>query len=68
MASARKPFDERSATRRLSDLINDLHIDEVRILARLLNDWQKRNQRRHKLCGIMCFKICGLIRDKRIGR
>ncbi len=47
MASARKPFDQRSATRRLSDLINNLPIDEVRILARLLNDWQKRNQRRH---------------------
>ena len=47
MASSLKPFDERSATRRMSELINNLSIDETRILARLLNDWQKKGQRRH---------------------
>ena len=47
MASSLKQFDERSATRRMSELINNLSIDETRILARLLNDWQKKDQRRH---------------------
>jgi len=47
MASSLKPFDERSATRRMSELIKNLSIDETRILARLLNDWQKKDQRRH---------------------
>ena len=47
MASSLKPFDERSARRRMSELINTLSIDETRILARLLNDWQKKDQRRH---------------------
>ena len=47
MASSLKPFDERSATRRMSEIINNLSIEEARILARLLNDWQKKNQRRH---------------------
>ena len=47
MASSLKSFDERSATRRMSELINNLSIDETRILARLLNDWQKKDQRRH---------------------
>ena len=47
MASALKPFDESAATRRMSALIENLSIDEVRILARLLNDWQNKNQRKH---------------------
>ena len=47
MASSLKSFDERSATRRMSELINNLSIDETRILARLLNDWQKKDQRKH---------------------
>ncbi len=47
MASSLKPFDERSVTRRMSELINNLSIDETRVLARLLNDWQNKNQRRH---------------------
>ena len=47
MASSLKPFDERSATRRMSELINNLSIDETRVLARLLNDWQNKDQRRH---------------------
>ena len=42
MASSFKPFDERSATRRMSELVNNLSIDETRILARLLKDWQKK--------------------------
>jgi hypothetical protein len=47
MASSLKPFDERSAIRRMSELINNLSIDERRILARLLNNWQNKDQRRH---------------------
>ena len=47
MASAINRIDNRSATQRLSELINNLTIDEVRILARLLNNWEKRDQRRH---------------------
>ena len=55
MASSLKPFDESSATRRMSELIDNLSIDEVRILARLLNDWQNKNQRKHPrtLCSII---------------
>ena len=47
MASSINRFDKRSATQRLSELINNLTIDEVRILTRLLNNWEKRDQRRH---------------------
>jgi hypothetical protein len=47
MASAPKPFDEHSATRRMSELIETLSIDETRILARLLSNWQNKDQRRH---------------------
>ena len=47
MASSLKPFDERATARRMSELINSLSIDETRVLARLLNDWQSKDQRRH---------------------
>ncbi len=47
MASSLKPFNETAAIQRLSQFINNLTIDEVRVLARLLNNWQKRDQRRH---------------------
>ena len=47
MASSLEPFDDSAATRRMSELIEKLSIDEVRILARLLNDWQNKNQRKH---------------------
>lgn len=47
MASSINRFDKRSANQRLSELIDNLTIDEIRILTRLLNNWEKRDQRRH---------------------
>jgi len=47
MTTSPNLFNEGSATERLSQFINNLSMDEVRILARMLNDWQKRDQRRH---------------------
>ena len=47
MATSLDPFNERSATQRLSQFINNLSMAEVRILARMVNDWQKRDQRRN---------------------
>ena len=47
MASSIKRFDERSTTRRLSELVDNLSIDEVRILSRLLENWGKKDQRKH---------------------
>jgi hypothetical protein len=47
MASSLKPFNEAAASQRLSQFINNLTIDEVRVLARLLSNWQKRDQRKH---------------------
>lgn len=47
MATSLNPSNERSATQRLSQFVKNLSMDEVRILARMVNDWQKRDQRRH---------------------
>ncbi|MGD8520518.1 MAG: PilZ domain-containing protein [Desulfobacterales bacterium] len=47
MASSMKRFDERSITRRLSELVDNLSIDEIRILSRLLENWEKKDQRKH---------------------
>ena len=47
MAFAPKPFNEAAANKRLSHFVDNLTIDEVRVLARLLSNWQKRDQRRH---------------------
>ena len=47
MSSSIKRFDERSTTRRLSELVDNLSIDEVRILSRLLENWGKKDQRKH---------------------
>jgi hypothetical protein len=47
MASSIKKFDERSTTRRLSELLDSLTIDEIRILSRLLDNWEKNDQRKH---------------------
>ena len=47
MASSIKRFDERSIMRRLSELVDNLTIDEVRILSRLLENWGKKDQRKH---------------------
>jgi hypothetical protein len=45
MISSNKQFDHPAATKRMSDLVNNLSIEEQRILARLLNNWEKRDQR-----------------------
>ena len=47
MISSDKQFDNPAAARRMSDLVDHLSIEEQRILARLLNDWEKRDQRSH---------------------
>ena len=47
MVSSDKQFDNPAATKRMADLVNHLSIEEQRILARLLNDWEKRDQRLH---------------------
>jgi hypothetical protein len=47
MISSNKQFDHPAATKRMSDLVNDLSIEEQRILARLLSNWEKRDQRFH---------------------
>jgi hypothetical protein len=47
MISSNKHFDRRATAQRMSELINNLSIDEQRILARLLNNWEKRDQRTH---------------------
>ena len=45
MISSDKQTDNQAATRRMSELLNKLSIEEQRILARLLNNWEKRDQR-----------------------
>jgi hypothetical protein len=47
MASSINRFDERSTTRRLSEWVDTLTIDEIRILSRLLENWEKKDQRKH---------------------
>lgn len=47
MSSSIKRFDDRSTTRRLSELVDNLTIDEIRILSRLLENWGKKDQRKH---------------------
>ena len=47
MSSSIKSFDERATTRRLSELVDNLTIDEIRILSRLLENWGKKDQREH---------------------
>jgi hypothetical protein len=47
MSSSIKRFDHRSTTRRLSELVDNLTIDEIRILSRLLENWGKKDQRKH---------------------
>ncbi len=47
MISSNKQFSKHDANRRMSDLIKNLSIEEQRILARLLNNWDKRDQRLH---------------------
>ena len=45
MISSDKYYDNHAATRRMSDLVEKLSLEEQRILARLLNNWEKRDQR-----------------------
>jgi hypothetical protein len=47
MTSTDKYCDNHAATERMSDLVKNLSIAEQRILARLLNNWEKREQRLH---------------------
>lgn len=47
MASSDKYNDRRAATKRMSELVEKLSLKEQRILARLLNKWDKRDQRAH---------------------
>ena len=47
MSSSIKSFDERATTKRLSELVDNLTIDEIRILSRLLENWEKKDQREH---------------------
>jgi hypothetical protein len=47
MISTDKYSDNHAATKRMSDLVKNLSIEEQRILARLLNNWEKREQRLH---------------------
>jgi PilZ domain len=47
MISSNKYDDHHAATKRMSDLVNKLSLEEQRILARLLNNWEKRDQRSH---------------------
>ena len=47
MTSSAKEGNACGATCRMTKIIEELTIDEQRILARLLNDWEKRDQRLH---------------------
>jgi len=47
MISSDKQFYNHAASKRMSDLVKNLSIEEQRILARLLNNWEKRDQRLH---------------------
>ena len=47
MISSIKHFDNHAASKRMSDLVKNLSIEEQRILARMLNNWEKRDQRLH---------------------
>lgn len=47
MISSDKQFDNPAVTKRMVDLVEHLSLEEQRILARLLNDWEKRDQRLH---------------------
>ena len=55
MKPSDKGFDHHDVSRRMSELVKNLSIEEQRILARMLNDWEKRDQRLHPriACSIM---------------
>ncbi|MEJ2221593.1 MAG: PilZ domain-containing protein [Desulfobacterales bacterium] len=47
MVSSDKHDDQQAATKRMFDLVEKLSLEEQRILARLLNNWENRDQRSH---------------------
>jgi hypothetical protein len=47
MASSKDSFSTATDLRHLSLLIDNLTIDDQRILARILNNWEDRDQRKH---------------------
>ena len=46
MASSRNSFNSSTVSRHLSQLIDNLTIDDQRMLARILNNWDNRDQRK----------------------
>ena len=46
MASSRNSFNSPTVSRHLSQLIDNLTIDDQRMLARILNNWDNRDQRK----------------------
>ena len=47
MISSDKHFRNHDTNKRMADLVESLSREEQRILARLLNNWEKRDQRVH---------------------
>ncbi len=47
MATGNDSFNARTNDPHLSQLIDNLSIDDQRVLSRLLNTWEKRDQRKH---------------------
>jgi hypothetical protein len=47
MATGNDSFNSRTDEPHLSQFLDNLSIDDQRVLSRLLNTWEKRDQRRH---------------------
>ena len=47
MATGNDSFNARTNDPHLSQLLDNLSIDDQRMLSRLLNSWEKRDQRKH---------------------
>lgn len=47
MLPSDKHYHNHTTAKRMSDLVDKLSLEEQRILARLLNNWEKRDQRSH---------------------
>ncbi len=47
MATGNDSFNARTNDPHLSQLLDNLSIDDQRVLSRLLNSWEKRDQRKH---------------------
>jgi len=48
MATGNDSFNSRTDDPHLSQFLENLSIDDQRVLSRLLNTWEKRDQRRHR--------------------